>query len=137
VTDGDIEFFGHEGFFHGLLALLAGQMRQQIEHREDGIALVFADADRDDPPVHIDDGAVQGQGPGQPLVFLEAAVIVGLHKRDLTFLVQRVLLQIQMRGVGMGRDQAQALRQRLCSPPGQQHCLGAKRQHDQILAQIA
>jgi hypothetical protein len=45
---------------------------------------------------------VDGQGPGQPLVFLDAAVVVGLQEGQVRVFIEGVLFQVQAGRVDVG-----------------------------------
>ena len=88
-------------------------MRQQVSDGEHRIAGIFAQHDLDECAVLFDDHAVQGERPGQPLIFADAAVVVGLGLPDAHLFLKRALLEVKARGVGMGADEAHARSERL------------------------
>ena len=108
-ADEDVQFLALDGVAEGALLLLTGQVRQQVGDDELRVALVLADVDGDDRAVALDDDTVEGQRNGRPLVLLDAAVIVGLEEREFILLVERVRLEVEARGVDMGRGDAQTL----------------------------
>lgn len=77
-------------------------MWQQIGYAERRVGGVLADVHLHHLAVGGDHYAVQGQGQGCPLVVLDAAVVVGVQKREVVRLVQRVLLDVQARRVDVG-----------------------------------
>ena len=72
-----LSFFRVEGFGELEIAVLVGEMRQQIGNGEHGFVFVFAEADADDFAVGFHDDAVNGQRTGKPLILAQAAVVVG------------------------------------------------------------
>ena len=93
----------------GLLHLIRRQMGQQIGNHQNGVALVLADGDRDHRAVGAVHHAVERQRNGRPLVFLDAAVIVGLQVADLGILVQGIGLDVQPGRVHVGGADIRAL----------------------------
>ncbi len=71
---------------------------------------VLADGELHVRAVGLEDHPVDGQGPGQPLVFLDAAVVVGLQKGQVRVFIEGILLQVQAGRVDVGGHQAQAPR---------------------------
>ena len=71
---------------------------------------VFADGELHPAAVGLEDHPVDGQGPGQPLVFLDAAVVVGLQKGQIRVFIKGVLFQVQAGRVDVGGHQAAVLR---------------------------
>ena len=67
--------------------------------------------------------AMELQGDGDPLVFADAAVVMGLEVGQLPVLIQGIGLQVQPGGVDVGGGDLTPLRQRPLSDPGQQHAL--------------
>jgi len=98
-------------------------MREQVRDGEDRIGRILADGHRHHGPILFGHHAVQGQGPGQPLVLADAAVVVGFELGDGAVLIERVLLEVEARGVAVGADQAKALAQGLFPPAGHKHGL--------------
>ena len=109
VAEDDVQFFRVKGFGKGLIRLPLGQVGQQIRNGEHRLVHVFAQGYLYARAVLAHHHAVQGQGPGEPLVFADAAVIMRFGLADAGLLLQGVLLQIQARRVGVGANQAQAL----------------------------
>ena len=122
-ADEDVQFLALDGVAEGALLLLTGQVRQQVGDDELRVALVLADVDGDRGAVALDDDAVEGQRDGGPLVLLDAAVVVGLEEREFILLIKRVRLEVEARGVDVGRRDAQTLVQGLFAEDRQDDAL--------------
>ena len=83
-------------------------MDQQVGDAEDGVALVLAHADVDDGAVLLGDDAVDGQRDGDPLVLLDAAVVVGVEREKVVLLLEGVLLEVDARRVDVGAQDVDA-----------------------------
>ena len=70
---------------------------------------VLADGELHPAAVGLEDHPVDGQGPGQPLVFLDAAVVVGLQEGQVRVFIEGVLFQVQAGRVDVGGHDPQAL----------------------------
>ena len=82
----------------GLLRhLLAGQVDQQVGDAEHRIVRVVAHLGVHHGAVFLRDHAVQRQRQRDPLVVLDAAVIMRIEQREPVRLVQRVLLEVEAR----------------------------------------
>ena len=75
-----VELFRVKGVGHGLGDFFLCQMRQQVSYGEHRIAGVLAQHDLDGRAVLFDDHAVQCERPVQPLIFEDAAVVMGLEQ---------------------------------------------------------
>ena len=84
-------------------------MRQEVVDEQDGIARVFADGNIDAAAVGFIDDADQRQGQADPLVFQQAAVIMGLEVDDFVLFDNGHGLDVQPRAVDMGADDFQPL----------------------------
>ena len=84
-------------------------MRQQIGDAENGIARLLADGNGQRRAVLTNDRTVQRQRNGSPLVFLDAAVIVGLKEALLALLIKGTGLQIKAGAINMRYADAHAL----------------------------
>ena len=103
----DIELFPFEGLGHLLVHDLLGQVGQEVEHGKNRVMGVLADGELHPGAVGLDDHPVDGQGPGQPLVFLDAAVVVGLQKGQIGVFIERVLFKVSRGGIDVrGRPRA-------------------------------
>ena len=88
-----------------------------------GIALFLAHVDGDLGAVLADDLAVHGQGDGGPLIFLDAAVVVGLQQGHLAGFIQGDGLQVDAGAVDVGRGNAHTPLHALFANNRQAQCL--------------
>ena len=109
----NVQRLGRDGLIEGLFALFAAKVREQIVDDELGVLGVVADLDVDFAAVAADDEAVQLERDGDPLVFADAAVVVRLEVGQLGVLIERIGLEVEPRGVGVGRTDVRALGERL------------------------
>mgnify|MGYP001861298056 CR=1 FL=1 len=79
-----------DAFGQGALHLLPCQVDQQVGDAEHRVAGLVADAHLHLFPVLLHNDPVEGHGDGSPLVLLDAAVVVGLHQRQLALFVEGV-----------------------------------------------
>ena len=77
-------------------------MGQQVGNHQDRLVLVLTDGDGDAGAVGLADHAVNGQGDGDPLILLDAAVVVGLEVCHLGIFVQGIGLQVHIGSIDMG-----------------------------------
>ena len=124
VADEDVEVFALDDLGGVLLHLLLREVDQQVRHAEDRVAFCLADADFDDRAVLLDDDAVQCERQRDPLVLLDAAVVMRVEVGEAAVLVERVLLDIESARVDVRAEDGQALFQRL---------LADLEQHDALL----
>ena len=117
MPEDKIQFFRFKGVPHGFSGKPLGQMGQKIRDGEHGLARLFPQNDRNALAVVAYDDAMQRERPGQPLVFVNAAVIVGLCLSYTDLFGQRALLEIQPGAVGMGADQPHTFREGFSPPP--------------------
>ena len=89
-ADQNIQILAGKHFCDCLGRCLSVKMRQQIGDQEALILGVVADTDIDGAAVELHHPAVQSERNGRPLVFLDAAVIVGLEQRKPVVLIQRI-----------------------------------------------
>ena len=87
-----VQLFANNALCQRLSHLVCGQVGQQVGHVEDGIGILFTDADGHNRAVGTVYHTVNGQRNGSPLVLLDAAVIVGLKVGNFGILVQRIRL---------------------------------------------
>ena len=111
VGQNDIELFALKGLADRLGNLLLCKVRQKVGNAEHGLAGFFANGHGHGFAVFTHDNAVQGQGPCQPLIFADAAVIVCFGLGHAGLFNKRALLEIQTRRVGVGGQQREALAQ--------------------------
>ena len=108
-----------------LTHLVLAQVGQKVGDHEFGILGVLADDHADRLAVLAGDHSVELQGDREPLVFLDAAVVMGLQIGQLAVLIERQLLEVQAGGVHMGRGDVGALGEGLLSDHGQHQRLAA------------
>ena len=118
-TEDHVQLLALDDLPRRLLHLIRRQMGQQVGDHQDGVALILADGNRDHSAVRPVHHAVERQRNSRPLVFLDAAVIVGLQVADLGILVQGVGLDVQSGGIHVGGADVRALAQRLGTDNGQ------------------
>ena len=100
-------------------------MGQQILNDQPGIVLVAADADFHRLAALQRHHAVQLQRHGHPLIFADAAVIMGLQIGQLAVLVQRRGLQIQTGRIDVRAADLHAAFQTFAADDRQKHRLAA------------
>ena len=88
-------------------------MDQKIGYAEHGIAFVVAHVHLDHGAVGLDHHAVQCKWQRDPLIRLDAAVVVRVQKREAVGLCKRILLEVKARRVDVRAENVQALRERL------------------------
>ena len=109
ASNEDIEVFAFDHFGRLFLQLVLSEVHQQIGDAEHGVAFVFAHVHLDDAAVFLGDYAMDGQGKRDPLVFLDAAVIMRVKQRESARFIQRVLLDVQAGAVNVGAEDIEAL----------------------------
>ena len=122
----DVQLLAGDERTCGLLHLIRGQMGQQIGDHQDGIAVILTDGDGDGGAVLAADHAVERQGHSDPLVLLDASVVMGLQEGQAGILVEGIGLDVDAGGVGVGNADAGAL----------VHALGADNGHHQSLVPV-
>ena len=70
----------------------SSQMRQKICNAECRLILFFTDADLDQLSVLFCYNAVDRQRHGSPLIFADAAVVMGLKISDIFLFIERIRL---------------------------------------------
>ena len=88
-------------------------MHQQVGNAEHRIAVRFADIDKHLLAALLDDNAVQRQRNRNPLILLDAAVVMRIQIRQILILIQRVLLHVDARRVDVRAEDIHARVQRL------------------------
>ena len=86
-------------------------MDQQVGNEEDRIIGIFADIQFDGGAVLFHDDAVNSQGHGDPLIFFDTAVVVGVQISKAAVFIERVLLDIKTRGIDVGPQDIETLTQ--------------------------
>ena len=122
-ADEDVQALAGDALGHGLLHLVGSQVGQQVGNDELGFLRLPADADVDHIAVFQGHNAVQLQRNGDPLVLLDAAIVVGAEKAHLIGLIHGDLLQIQPGRIHMGAGDHRALAQVLAADDGQHQSL--------------
>ena len=113
ATDDQVERLALDHFLRVLGHLLLREVHQQVGDAEHRVVFVLADVDDDLFAGLPDDHAVQRQRDGDPLIFLDAAVIMRIQIRQIGILIERVLLHVDARGVDVRAEDIHALLQRL------------------------
>ena len=85
------------------------QVNQKIADAEHGIVLVLAHGDGHDGAVLLHDNAMQRQRNGDPLIVLDAAVIMRVQIRQTAVLIQRILLYVHARRIDVRAQNVDAL----------------------------
>ena len=88
-------------------------MGEEVRDAEHRVRRVFADADLDGLARLERDDAVDSQRERDPLVLLDAAVIVRVEQSDIRVLVERVLLGVEARRVDVGAQDVEAVLERV------------------------
>ena len=116
VPHQDVERLALDDLVRLLAHLGVRQMDQQIRHAKNRVIGIFADFHVDDAAVLLRHDAVQRQRDGDPLVMLDAAIVMRVQKGEIVRLVQRVLLHVQTRAVDVRAQDVHAL----CKRPAAQ-----------------
>ena len=99
ITNNKVEHLTLDDLGSGLSKLLSAQVDEKVGNAENRIGWVLTNAYVYDATVFKCKNAVNCQGNGDPLVLLDAAVVVGVKGGQLVALLKRVLLDVQARGV--------------------------------------
>ena len=83
AADEQIERLALDDLARILLHLLLRQVNEQVGDDEHGVGRIFAHCDGHDGPVGLGDDAVNGQRERDPLVLLDAAIVVRVEKRQV------------------------------------------------------
>ena len=92
AADENIQTLAGDALGHGLFHLVGRQMGQQVGDDKLGVARLTADNHIHHFPALQGHNAVELQGDGDPLVLLDAAVVMGLEKAHLVRLIHGDLL---------------------------------------------
>ena len=79
--------------------LIVGEVNEQVSDAKHGVARVFAHVHALNAAVFFRDNAVNGERQRDPLVLLDAAVVMRVEQRQITRFIERVLLDVQTRAV--------------------------------------
>ena len=102
-----------------LLHLLLGDMGKDVADTEDRILRILADADIHLGTVLLEDHSMDGKRECQPLVLLDAAIVMGVQVDHLVLLINRVGLGVQPGRIDMGAKDAHAFLNRFPADPVQ------------------
>ena len=94
-----VEIFALDNLGGLLLHLVVGEVNEQVSDAEHGVACVFAHVHALNAAVFFRDNAMNGERQCDPLVLLDAAVVMRVEQREIARFVERVLLDIQTRAV--------------------------------------
>ena len=76
-------------------------MRQQIGHTEDRVGWIVAQRNIDHGAILLGHHAFERERQRDPLIVLDAAVIVRIEQHKIGSFVKRILLQVETRGIDM------------------------------------
>ena len=107
-----VEDLGVDGILGGLGHLLAREVDQQVRDGEDGVVGLVADVDIDGGAVLFADDAHECERGGDPVIALDAAIVVRVEVGHVAGLEGGVLLKIQARRVHMGAQDVKTLLER-------------------------
>ena len=119
-----VEIFGVDDLLGVLLHLLLAQMGKQVRDAEHGVGRILAHANLDGPAGLEGDDAMDGQRERDPLVLLDAAIVMRVEQGYVGVLVERVLLGVETRRVDVGAQDVEAVLERV----------GAEHRQDEGLA---
>ena len=118
----NVEIFGGNGCGKRFLFLLASEMGKEIGHAELRIAFLLANAHFQPAAVGKADNAVHGQRYGRPLVFLDAAVVMGLEHGDFIGFIKGIGFEVESRGVDVSDGKTHALAHRFAADDRKHDC---------------
>ena len=97
--------------YHGslLFHLLLGKVNQKVGHAENRVILLFADNHIHHAAILLCYYAMESQRQGDPLIFLDAPIIMGIKISHAAILIKRLLLQIKAAGINMRPQDCHAL----------------------------
>ena len=104
AADQQVQILTLDDFGSCFCHLLTGQMRKQIGDSEYRIAVVVTDSDIYGCAVFFRNNAVESQRKSYPLIFLNSAVVVGIEHSHVVILIERILFQVDTRGVDVGSN---------------------------------
>ena len=113
VAHDDVEHLAVDAVGELLGHLLCAEVGEQVADAEDGVALVLAHDHVHHGAVLEHHDAVDGERHGDPLVLLDAAIVVRVEVGDLVLLVEGVLLHIEARVVHVRAEDVEAVLERL------------------------
>ena len=107
-----VEDLGVDGVLGGLGHLLAREMDQQVGDGKDRVVGLVADIDVDGGAVLFADDAYERERGSDPVVALDAAIVVRVEISHVAGLESGVLLKVQARRVHVGAQDVKALLER-------------------------
>ena len=107
-----VEDLGVDGVLGGLGHLLAREVDQQVGDGKDRIVGLVADVDVDGGAVLFADDAYERERGSDPVVALDAAIVVRVEISHVAGLEGGVLLKVQARRVNVGAQDVKALLER-------------------------
>ena len=112
-ADEHIELLAFDDLVRRLLELLLRQVHEKIGHAEGRLGSLFADDDVLHRAVLLGDDAMQREGNRDPLILLDAAVIMRIEVGETAVLIERILLDVEAARVDVCTENRQAVFQRL------------------------
>ena len=88
-------------------------MGKQVRDAEHGVGRILAHANLDGPASLEGDDAMDGQWERDPLVLLDAAIVMRVEQGYVGVLVERVLLGVETRRVDVGAQDVEAVLERV------------------------
>ena len=119
AADENVELLAPHAVCKRALHLLLCQMGEQVGYNEFRLIRLLADAHIDLAAVAADDHAVQREGNCRPLVFFDAAVIMGFEQGHLKILIEWVGLEIKAGRINMRRGNPHAFSHALFPDDGE------------------
>ena len=98
-------------------------MDQQVRHAKDRIIIILTDDNIHDCTVFFHDNAMQCKRQRNPLIFLDAAIVMRIKVSQPAVLIERILLHIEAAGVDMRAKNRKTRLQRLCTDMKEHHSL--------------
>ena len=108
-----VEIFTRDSFRRLLLHLVFGEVDQQIRHAEHGVTLIFAHVNRHDAAIFLGNDTMQCERYRDPLVVLDASVVMRIEMQQLVALEQRVLLEVEARRIDVRTQDVEPTHERL------------------------
>ena len=108
MTDNGVQLFAADGFGKLAVVLALGQMNEQIGDIEHGIASFITDAHINFAAVGAMDDAVQREGLASPLIFFDAAVVMGLEQGEFAVFIERMRFEIESWRIDVRADDVHA-----------------------------
>ena len=119
AADEHVQVLARKSLCQGFCVLLLRKMRQKVGHAKARLIFLFTEAYRDFLPVFQHDRTVQGKRNRRPLVFFDAAVIMGFEQGHLKILIEWVGLEIKAGRINMRRGNPHAFSHALFPDDGE------------------